>query len=428
MSGAGIGAEEAVRLHAVFGAVTGYLRRGFARLQMDRDTALMLAKTVLSGTIAWVLADRVFHAPHATFAPFSAVLLMQVTIADSVQKAVRYTAAMLVGIGLVGALVLPWGVHLWLFPVMLVLGLAIGRWHRLGSQGVNVTVAAIFVYAAFATPQPGVTPLDLLPVIAGLVVLGAAVALTVNLLVAPPLRYRSAEHAVCSFSDCLTGLLSDTVEGLQEGGPQPDQARDWCQQGDQAARMAVAARHTVDHAFKTSKFNPRRILVRDRKSFDGYRVTIDAMERIAGQLASVSTGLLRIAERHGGRPPQQEAFLAEFARLLAAVREAVAAAGRIHTVEDLRGDHGNDALDRTAHDCAVALQELAGQAQGHVLDQPTQWAVYGGLYTDAQRLGEEVSRARDGLHEVADLLQHPRPLRRRVAQHWPSRAAYGSSR
>ncbi len=35
----------------------------------------------------------------------------------------------------------------------------------------------------------------------------------------------------------------------------------------------------------------------------------------------------------------------------------------------------------------------------------TQWSVYGGLYTDAQRLCDEVGWARDGLNEVADAVR-----------------------
>lgn len=392
-----------MRTPAAVSRWAGRARDALVQRNLDRDNLLMLAKSVLAGTVAWLLASEVFGASHATFAPFSAVLLMQITIADSVQMAIRYTAAVVAGVCLVGAIVLPWGAQPWLFPIILAVALGIGRWRRLGSQGINVTVAAIFAYGAFAMPDPGISPSSQLPEIAGMVVLGASVALTVNLVVAPPLRYRSAGYAVEAFSDSLTDLLSDIVDGLDGGSPDADAAGHWRQRADDILRMAAAVRATVDHADQTSKFNPRRLLVHDHRSFDGYRVTIQAAERITGQVRSVTTGLLRVAERDADEPrPRHGVFLRHYATLLSAVRDAVAAMGAIHSVDDLID---GEPLTAAAHTCRAALQKLGSQARGKQLDQPTQWSVYGGLYTDAQRLCDEVGWARDGLDEVADAVR-----------------------
>lgn len=392
-----------MRTSATLSPFVGRAKRFAAQHSLDGDNLLMLAKSVLAGTVAWLLASQVFAASHATFAPFSAVLLMQITIADSVQMAIHYTTAVVVGICLTGAIVLPWGVQPWMFPVILTIALAIGRWRRLGSQGINVTVAAVFAYGAFAMPDPGISPSSQLPEIAGMVVLGASVALTVNLLVAPPLRYRNAGYAVETFSDLLSGLLSDIVEALGSGPPDVDAAARWRQRADDILRMAPQVRHTVDHADQTSKFNPRRLLVHDHRSFDGYRVTTQAAERITGQVRSVTTGLIRVAERDADEPRSQHgAFLRRYATVLSAVRDAVAAMGTIHSVDDLTD---GEPLVHAGQTCRDALQKLAAQAQGEQLDQPTQWSVYGGLYTDAQRLCDEVGWARDGLNEVADAVR-----------------------
>ncbi|MGV0717612.1 aromatic acid exporter family protein [Mycolicibacterium sp. XJ662] len=389
-----------MRTRAALSAFVGRARRAMAQHNFDRDNVLMLGKSVLAATVAWLLASQVFGASHATFAPFSAVLLMQITIADSVQMAMHYTGAVIVGVCLTGAIVLPWGVQPWLFPIILVVALTIGRWRRLGSQGINVTVAAIFAYGAFAMPEPGVSPSSQLPEIVGMVLLGASVALAVNLLVAPPLRYRSAGYAVQSFCDSLSDLLADMIEGLKDGTPDADAARHWRQHADGVARMTPQARHTVDHADQTSRFNPRRLLVHDHRSFDGYRVTIQAADRITAQVRSVITGLVRIGERDDDeQQPHHDAFLRHYTAVLSAVRDAVSAMGGIHSVDDLVD---GEQLSEAARDCTAALQQLRSQAQGKPLDQPTQWSVYGGLYTDAQRMCDEVGWARDGLNDVAD--------------------------
>ncbi|MGV0836433.1 FUSC family protein [Mycolicibacterium thermoresistibile] len=366
-------------------------------------------KSVIAGTIAWVLAAEVFGANYATFAPFSAVLLMQVTIADSVQMAIRYTGAVLVGIALAAMVLLPDGAHLWVFPLMLAAALTIGRWHRLGSQGLNVSVAAIFAFGAFAMPEPGASPAGRLPEIAGMVLVGATVALVINLLIAPPLRYRSAEHAVSTLSDTLTELLTDMADGISGGTVSDGNYRDWRRRADRAVSLAGQVRSTVDHAVRSSKFNPRRLLARETANFDGYGVTVEAMERLAWQLRSVTTGLGYVAEREDADLVQDSAFLRHYAALLTAVGDAVHTAGSIHTVADL---NAGGALRTHARGCQSALRRLDTEARGP-LDEPTQWSIYGGLFTDAQRLCDEVSAARDRLQEVARTVgRRPRTLRR----------------
>ena len=359
------------------------------RLRLDRDSALTVAKAVIASMIAWVLATVVFGSSHGTFAAFSALMLVELTIADSIAKAVRYIAAMLTGIGLVGVAVWWWGVPLWLFPVMVLVALMIGRWHRLGSQGINVAVAAIFAYGAFGSPSANV-PNGPLPEIAGMVLLGAAVALAVTLLIAPPLRYRSARHAVESLGESLAGLLADIADGLTADESNATVDGDWRRRADAMPNLAAQARHTVDHAAHTTRFNPRRLLAHDRTSVSGHRVTVHAFERIAEQLRSVVTGLLR-AEERSDLSPRHDEFLRRYGVLLAAVGDAVTTAGAMHTADDFT----DEPLAEQAQNCLHALAELTRHAQGRPMDEPTQWAVYGGLYTDAERLCDEVDAARD---------------------------------
>ncbi|SEH52877.1 hypothetical protein SAMN04489835_1004 [Mycolicibacterium rutilum] len=361
------------------------------RLRMDREAALTLGKAAVACTTAWILATRVFDARHATFAAFSALMLVEMTVADSVAKAVRYTAAMLAGIGLAGAAVWMWGVQLWLLPLTLALALLIGRWHRLGSQGVNVAVAAIFAYGAFALPSGGGPPGGPLPEIAGMVLLGAAVALAVTLLIAPPLRYRSARYAVDSLSGSLVDLLSEIADGLcGEDTPSADAGRDWRWRADLLPKKGAQARHTVDDAERSTRFNPRRLLVRRQPGVAGERWTIQALERIAGQLQWVAVGLARAVEFTGGPRPGQDEFLRRYGVLLSAVRDAVMELGALPDAE-----HADAPLAEEGRRCRAALDDLTAHVEGRRLDRPTQWGIYGALYTDAERLCEEVESARD---------------------------------
>jgi hypothetical protein len=372
--------------------------RAVRAIVTDRDTALVLAKCVIAGTVAWTLATEVFHATHATFAAFSAMLLMHQTIAESVQKAAHYTGAVLLGIGLVGAAALAAGVQPWLLPVILAVTLVIGRWHRLGSQGFNVTVAAVFAYGVFAAPTAGKQPLVLLRDLAAMVVLGAVVAVITNLVIAPPLRYRTASGAVEEYFQVVTGLLGDTADGLRSGVPDESATREWQRRSADLPRTAAQTRSTVDHAWEAHKLNPRRLLIRDRSALSMYRITIHGVDRIAEQLRFVTAGLFRVARDQDRDPGLQElprnVFHHHYGDVLTAVRCAVETAAAIHSDADL---YSGDPLADPADRCDGALRRLGATADSHHLDLPDDWALYGALYTDAVRLCEEVQSLRQAL-------------------------------
>lgn len=375
----------------------------FPGIYMSSDTALMLGKAVVAGTLAWTLATRVFHASNAAFAAFAAMLLMHQTIAESVQKALHYTAAVLVGIGLVSAVALPSGAGLFVFPLILLLSLLVGRWYRLGSQGFNVTVAAIFAYGVVAMPEDGTSPLALIVDLIGMVLLGAAIAVGTNLLIAPPLRYRTAEHAVRSYCESVEQLLDDMATALTEGFPDEDSAREWRRRSEELLRVVSQPRSTVDHAYETSKFNPRRLVAKGSVTFDGHRVTVQAVERIVQQLVVITAGLLRVAQADEAPPaphhPERLEFFGNYAALVDSIRDAVAAVGATHSRADL-GD--GTLLAGVEAECQSALDTLstAAAANGD-LDIPRQWAFFGALYADAQRLCEEVSWADDQFRQLA---------------------------
>ncbi|MFB8353040.1 aromatic acid exporter family protein [Streptomyces niveus] len=58
----------------------------------------MTAKRVLAATVAWLIAHDLLDATSPAFAPFSAVLLMHVTIYRSLAQALRYVGAVTAGV------------------------------------------------------------------------------------------------------------------------------------------------------------------------------------------------------------------------------------------------------------------------------------------------------------------------------------------
>ncbi|GAA3358142.1 aromatic acid exporter family protein [Saccharopolyspora gregorii] len=83
------------------------LRRGLRSLSEHvrdhADTWLLLLKSVVAATLSWWIAAGALGAQAASFAPFSAVLLVHSTVSRSLNHSVRYLAAMVSGIVLAGA-------------------------------------------------------------------------------------------------------------------------------------------------------------------------------------------------------------------------------------------------------------------------------------------------------------------------------------
>lgn len=69
----------------------------------ERTTVLLIAKGTLAATIAWVISYHLLHAQSPAFAPSSAVLIMQVTVYQSLLQSSRYVGAVVAGVAVQAA-------------------------------------------------------------------------------------------------------------------------------------------------------------------------------------------------------------------------------------------------------------------------------------------------------------------------------------
>lgn len=377
--------------------MTGVLRRAVAHAGTDRDVLLLIVKSVVAATVAWVIANNVLGASSATFAPFTALLMVQATISQSLDRSARYAGAMVFGVVLAGLLTPLLGAATVTFAVLMLVALVLGRWRKLGYQGPQVGVAALFAYSSFT--HTGGSPASFLQLasIAGLVVLGCTLGVLTNLVIAPPLRYRSAQYAITALSRSLGDLLTDVSEVLGRGVPGQDQAEAWLHRANQLPDMVAQARSAVSQAVENRRFNPRRLFLRRSISFDGHRSIVNALERGSEQLRSATRGLTYATSPDVAQQRTHEQFLATYAAVLSAAAEAVRVLGALHGPEDTeRAQQLEDATERARQ----TVQNLAEHTEGQQLDRPGQWPIYSSLQTDADRLIQEFIQARDELCEL----------------------------
>ncbi|MUL40377.1 hypothetical protein FZ103_04150 [Streptomonospora sp. PA3] len=357
----------------------------------ERTTLLLIVKSTLAGTIAWAVAYTAMQATAPAFAPFSAVLMIQVTVYQSLAQSVRYLAAVAAGVAVQGLVGFLTGAGLLTFALVTFIALVIGRWPRLGSQGSQVVTAAFFAFALYVTATSTVERASQLGQIILLVAIGCGIGVAVNVLVVPPMRFRSAEYGVRSLAHAMCDLLSDMYPALREVELDQERTGQWRHRAAAMEGTVAQARSAVRTAEESVYYNPRRLLRRYRygtRSFSGYAGVVAALERVSYQLASVTRTLDQSVSATEDGPRRTE-FFGLYGDFLAALAEV---ARQLSEVEQDRLAEQTDqlaSLTRRAAECAQRLTETAEaeEAPRRLVDDPA--SPYGTMLIEASRLRQE---------------------------------------
>ncbi|MFD6281048.1 aromatic acid exporter family protein [Streptomyces sp. NPDC060209] len=391
-----------------FAAVAQWWRHAFSYSGDERDTLLVIAKSTLAAGLAWLIAYDVLGARSPAFAPFSAVLIMQVTVYRSVIQSLRYVGAVVAGVLVQAALGFLAGPDLLTFVLVALIALTIGRWHVLGVQGPQVATAAFFAFATYTSASGDSQRLRALGEIVLLVLIGCAIGTAVNVLVAPPLRYRSAEYGIRSLAHTLHDLLADMHPVLAEGVPDQDTTGGWRSRAARTGEMIGQARSGLQTAKESALLNPRRLLRRYRghPGFQGYESVLGALERTLYQVAALTRGLDRSREEDEARRP--------FLRRYAAFLESVSAVAEVlTTLDETTLLPQAKRLERLTDEAEARRDEVVEETRRLSLSLADPSAPYGILVTEATRLLEEFRYTCQVLLDVAqDVDRTPGETRR----------------
>ncbi|OEV32203.1 hypothetical protein AN219_00310, partial [Streptomyces nanshensis] len=260
-----------------------WLDRAKGSAGYERQTLELIGKSALAATAAWYVAHNVLAAQSPAFAPFSAVLIMQVTIYQSLVQALRYVAAVSAGVMVQAALGYLAGPDLLTFVLVALIAMAIGRWRRLGSQGSQVATAAFFAFSTYAAASGNLERIEELGQILMLVGIGCGIGVLINVTVVPPMRYRSAEYGIRVLAHSLCDLISDIAPALREGDLDDERTAHWRQRATTLGPLVTQARSALNTAVESKYYNPRQLLPghRTHHDFSGYQELVDALERTA---------------------------------------------------------------------------------------------------------------------------------------------------
>lgn len=326
-----------------------WLRRARRSGSHELNTVHSVFKGALAASLSWYIAYAVIEAGTPAFAPFTAVLMMQVTVYRSAVQSLRYIGAVVLGIAVQAFLAFTAGPDVLTFAAVALVTLVIGRWRFLGEQGSQVPTAAFFAFSTFLTASGFTDRLEELGEIVLLVAVGCVVGTLVNLVVFPPMRHRSVEWAVGALSASLCDLLGDLSRDLKDGELDERRASSWRRRANAVESSVAQARASVRTARESLTFNPARRLRKHRKHtvFEGYEQLVEALGRAASQVASLSRALYLWADED--RKSLHQGFFSRYGELIGALAEIA------HTLSQV----DEDSLSEQAQE----LRPLAGQAQ-----------------------------------------------------------------
>ncbi|MEU9487466.1 aromatic acid exporter family protein [Streptomyces decoyicus] len=360
---------------------------------------LLIGKSTLAATIAWVISYNLLNAQSPAFAPFSAVLIMQVTIYQSLVQSLRYVGAVAAGVAVQIALGFMVGPEVVTFALVALVALMIGRWPALGVQGGQVVTAAFFAFSTYTSATGYPEKITQLGQIVLLVLIGSVVALAVNIVVFPPMRFRSAEYSVRTLAHALCDLLGDIHPVLSAGELEEEQTAQWRARAAQTGELITQARAGMRTARESLYYNPRRLFRRHhgRTGFENYGALLEALERTLYQAASLTRSLDQWRDTETSY--NYRTFLERYGTFLASIADS---ARLLSTLDE---DH---LADQTEELCQLAdraqpyRRQVAEQAESDGLPLADPTRPYGVLVVEATRLMEEFQHTSDVLQRYAD--------------------------
>jgi uncharacterized membrane protein YccC len=339
---------------------------------------LRTAKTTLAAVIAWELARRLPGESLPLLAPLTALLVTQLTVVETVTESFQRVGAVVVGVLLAVLLADLLGLQWWSIGLVIFASLAVGQVLRLGGSRIEVPISALLVLAVGG--QPGAAGTRVLETL-----IGAAVGVAVNVLVAPPVYVQPAGEAIVELAEAMARLLRDAADELARGWSGED-AYDLLRQARELDGPLGRAGRALGRAEDSLRLNPRR-RVGDPSS--DLRAALTTLEHSAILVRGLFRSLVDLDTVTGEGP--EPALRAALAGLLSETAGAVRAFGELVSAGLVPGPPANEAPLRRALGRAKARRDqVAAAMAAGPRAHPDAWQVHGHLLADVDRLLTEL--------------------------------------
>ncbi|MBA3905136.1 MAG: FUSC family protein [Pseudonocardiales bacterium] len=345
-----------------------------------RTPGLRTMKTTLAAVLAFVLAEWLHTSDQPILAPLTALLVVQLTMYETVahgrERIVSVVAGVLVAVGFAHIVGLTW----WSLGAVVAVSLVAGRMLRLGPHLPEVAISAMLVLAV-----GGAESAALGRVVETLI--GAAVGVLVNLVIAPPLYIQPTRDAVDELTDRIAGYAHDLAEVLRGEWTRAaaDRALDGARDlGAEVARADAGLARTE----ASGRLNPRGHLARE--AGPQLRASLTALEHAQIGLRNLARAMLD-RTYYLDEDAANLAYDADVKAALADVLDAVAVAAPAASPSQIGHDGGEllhrlDVLHHRRDDLGALLM-----VDPHI--DPAAWQQHGALLAAIDRLRVEIAAA-----------------------------------
>ncbi|MEY9933467.1 uncharacterized membrane protein YgaE (UPF0421/DUF939 family) [Catenulispora sp. GP43] len=385
------GIEHSVRVLQLHGVRHWYRR--------EREAFIQTLKTALACAVAWEIAKRVIYHGHPQFhavlAPVAVLITMQVTIYQTFRRGLQQVAAVLLGV--IAALIIGRFVELTWFTLSLlvIVALMIGRTLRLGTQVNQVATTSLLVYSlgrGYGMERIYDT------------LVGAAVGVVANALIAPPTYSNTAAKDLADLADDLAQLCRDVSKSLSTEWSAAD-AKKWLERSRALKGESADAEDIADQAEEAVRYHPRRSALEPEVN----RVDQAAicLSHVSSQLNSLLRGLSDLANGARGLPATTEVpqalsillldvgrALNRFGRLQIPDRDSRQVLEELKVIITAAADHQLSAIEDMLPMGAYAVEK---------------WSVHGSLLDEVRRMLYELDPV-EGPHVLAIPEIHPAPV------------------
>jgi uncharacterized membrane protein YccC len=319
-----------------------------------QDRSRTAAKAAIAAVAAWALAKYAAGQPDPYFAPLAALLGVYPTVARSFRVGCQYVGGFLLG----AALAVPVGVLLGpgvaSIAVVVLGGILLGGWHRLGDQSAQVTFTALFVLLLGGHQPTSYVTHRMIEV-----GIGVATGLAVNISVFPPLQLRPAEHAIRRWGE----RIASTLEVLAEAADDPRRAaQSWPQLDRQLTQAAEQSGAAVRSARESLRWNPRAKVHQAVPRPDG--AVLDSLQELTARTRAIARSFLDYSA-DDRTPGIAASFTGDYGRMLRLLASAV------RQVADMRAGPLDGGERADIADCQRRLEDQARQLPSHGQERST---------------------------------------------------------
>ena len=354
-------------------------------VRRGRTPGLRTLKTTLAAVLSFVVADALNTSDQPVLAPLTALLVVQLTMYDTVRQGFERILSVLAGVLLAVGIASWVGLTWWSLGGVVLLSILVGRLLRLGPHLMEVPISAMLVLAVSSQAEAAARDRIYETLI------GSGVGVLVNLLIAPPLYVQPAGDTIAELTDRMAGFLRGLATQLRQGWSR--QAADHWLDESRALGMEVArADETLARAEESARLNPRNAVA--RRVQPRLRIALTGVEHVYVSLRSLCRALLDrtyfLPEDEQGR-----AYGEDVRRALADVLDV--AADAVWEVGEVAVSSQADAARRRVDRLLEELKRRRDALEALVLVDrgvdSAAWEQYGALMAAVDRLRVELAAA-----------------------------------